>query len=120
LGESFKKARPNWLRTSRGHQMELDGYSQVLKIAFEHQEMQHYKSIKYFDSSKSNLCKIQENDRQKRELCNANGIILIEVPSILEILGIDNVKTFISGELSKNNILVPPEFGNKEIDLNSV
>jgi Probable Zinc-ribbon domain len=120
LGESFKKARPNWLRTSRGHQMELDGYSQVLKIAFEHQGMQHYKSIKHFDSSKSNLFKIQENDRRKRGLCNANGITLIEVPSILEILGIDNVKTFISGELSKNNILVPPEFGNKEIDLNSV
>jgi hypothetical protein len=100
--------------------MELDGYSHILKIAFEHQGSQHYKSIKYFHSSKTKLQTIQSRDQHKRDLCRANGVILIEVPSILEILGIDQVKLFIARELLKNNITLPPDFENQDIDLNKV
>lgn len=120
LGHPFKKARPSWLRTSDGHQMELDGYSQSLKIAFEHQGTQHYNNVKYFHSSKSKLEKIKNNDQRKRDLCRDNGIILIEVPSILEMLGVNNVKSFICEELLKNNISLPPGFHSKEIDLETV
>lgn len=55
FGFSFNKARPEWLRTSDGYQMELDGYSPLLKIAFEHQGLQHYKHIKYFHTSDTSL-----------------------------------------------------------------
>ena len=120
LEHPFKKARPSWLRNSDGHQMELDGYSQTLKIAFEHQGTQHYRSIGFFDSSKTKLKRIQENDQKKRDLCRNNGINLIEVPSILEILGIKNVKSFIREELLKNGIPLPHNFGNKEVRLSSV
>lgn len=120
LGYSFKKARPSWLRTSNGHQMELDGYSQALEIAFEHQGTQHYKSIDFFDSSKTKLKKIQEHDQRKRDLCKNNGVTLIEVPSILETLGIENVKSFIRGELLKNGILLPHNFDTKEVNLSPV
>lgn len=120
LGHSFRKARPSWLRNSNGHQMELDGYSQVLKIAFEHQGTQHYKSIKYFNSCKNQLNTTQENDKQKRSLCKINGIFLIEVPSILEILGVNNIKSFIREELLNNNILLPDEFDNKKVDLKAI
>lgn len=120
LGNSFKKARPNWLRTSDGFQMELDGYSPALNLAFEHQGTQHYKMIKYFDSSKAKLQKIQCNDQQKRDLCRDNGVVLIEVPSILEILGIDNVKSFIHEQLLKNGILPPVSFDAQKVDLKEV
>jgi hypothetical protein len=120
LEHPFKKARPSWLRNSDGYQMELDGYSQTLKIAFEHQGTQHYRSIKFFDFSKTKLKKIQENDQKKRDLCRDNGINLIEVPSILEILGIDNVKSFIREELLKNGIPLAHNFENKEVSLSSV
>jgi hypothetical protein len=120
LEHPFKKARPIWLRNSDGYQMELDGYSQTLKIAFEHQGTQHYRSIKFFDFSKAKLKKIQENDQKKRDLCRNNGITLIEVPSILEILGIENVKSFIREELLKNGIPLPHNFENKEVGLSSV
>lgn len=100
--------------------MELDGYSQTLKIAFEHQGTQHYRSIKFFDSSKNKLRKIQENDQKKRDLCRNNGITLIEVSSILEILGIENVKSFICEKLLKNGIALPHNFEEKEVNLSSV
>ncbi|MBD2311284.1 hypothetical protein H6G20_06385 [Desertifilum sp. FACHB-1129] len=116
----FKKARPNWLRNSEGHQMELDGYSQTLKIAFEHQGTQHYKNIEFFNSSKNKFIKTQNNDQDKRDLCKKNGIVLIEVPSILEILKIENTKSFIRHELLKNGICLPPNFNDKQVDLNAV
>ena len=120
LGHSFKKTRPNWLRNSEGHQMELDGYSEVLKLAFEHQGTQHYKLIKHLNPSTEKLKRIQENDRQKRLLCKRNGVTLIEVPSILETLGIENVKSFIRNNLLKSGISIPHDFDNKEVNLSSI
>lgn len=40
----FPKTKPKWLRNSKGNLMELDGYNEKLKIAFEYQGRQHYKS----------------------------------------------------------------------------
>jgi hypothetical protein len=120
LEQPFKKARPRWLRNSDGHQMELDGYSQTLNIAFEHQGTQHYQNTQFFESEKNKLKKTQKNDQEKRELCRNHGIVLIEVPSILEILGVENAKSFIRDELLKNGIYLPEGFDNKDVSLSSV
>ena len=58
--------------------MELDGFSETLKVAFEFQGVQHYKDFAHIwerDFSWS-----QERDQQKRDLCKANGVHLIEIP----------------------------------------
>lgn len=120
LGHPFKKSRPQWLRTPNGHQMELDGYCPELKLAFEHQGLQHYQQIKHFDPSGTKLLKVQARDQHKRDLCQANGVILIEVPSILDVLSIVEVKSFILDKLLKNGISLPFGIEQKEVDLQAV
>lgn len=120
LGQAFKKSRPHWLRTPDNYQMELDGYCPSLNLAFEHHGLQHYQQIKYFHSSEAAFLNTQNRDQYKRQLCEANGVILIEVPSVLDVLGIENVKFFIQVELLKRNIPLSPEFEQKKVELQAV
>ena len=76
----FPKAKPSWLKNERGNLMELDGYCEQLSIAFEHQGEQHYRAIKHFNRRDETLAQRQEDDQKKRNLCNSNGVDLIEVP----------------------------------------
>jgi hypothetical protein len=83
-GYGFPKIRPKWLTNSRGNRMELDGYCESLKIAFEHQGLQHYNEVPYFNRSLDAFARRIENDRQKMELCKQNNIHLILVPFYIE------------------------------------
>jgi len=78
LGVPFPKARPTWLRNSKGRQMELDGYSEKLGIAFEYQGFQHYQPGFYQNDEQ--FAWQQQRDKEKRALCAAQGVWLIEVP----------------------------------------
>lgn len=78
FGGDFRKARPDWLRNSRGFQMELDGYEDDLKLAFEYQGRQHFED-KGIYSSKHKLKQRIEDDVQKAKLCFEHGITLIEL-----------------------------------------
>lgn len=117
----FDKYRPNWLLTDSGNKMELDGFCKELKIAFEHQGLQHYKEIKHFHSDHPDkFVQIIERDKLKLNLCLKRGITLIQVPSILDVLGIVNIKAFIKQELIKNNLKLPADFDKTEVDLSTV
>ena len=80
LGTNFPQKKPEWL-TFDGKRLELDGYNKDLKIAFEHQGIQHYASNNYFNRirKKGNTF---ESDRIKRKLCEEKGVLLIEIPAI--------------------------------------
>ncbi|MBP1167232.1 hypothetical protein JOE44_004116 [Chryseobacterium sp. PvR013] len=117
----FEKARPSWLKTENDNLMELDGFSEKLKIAFEHQGEQHYKKINFFYSAKPEKFQQTLNrDKLKLELCSKNNVILIQVPSILEKLGVENLKAFIKDECLKNKIIIPENFDQKIVDLKDV
>jgi hypothetical protein len=79
--KKFPSVKPKWLvyPLTKGR-MELDGYCDDLKIAFEYQGEQHYRENKQFFHKKQSYEKQVERDRIKRELCEAHGIILIDVP----------------------------------------
>jgi hypothetical protein len=79
FSESFPKSRPNWLRNARGHLMELDGYCEKLRLAFEYHGVQHYKTTTFFHQ-KSPLEKRIQDDAEKRRLCDKNGVALFEIP----------------------------------------
>lgn len=72
---SFPRQKPKWLKNSRGFQMELDGYNESLKLAFEYQGIQHYKR----DHWGTNLKQRQADDRDKRKLCEEIGVLLLEL-----------------------------------------
>lgn len=75
-GWRFPKARPVWLKGKSTYPMELDGYNEQHRVAFEYQGTQHYVPIfgrKAFEITK-------RNDERKRVLCYSRGILLIRVP----------------------------------------
>ncbi len=78
----FPKARPKFLKTERGGFLELDGFNEELKLAFEYQGIQHEKVVLFFHPrGEKDLLAIQERDKIKREKCIQNGICLLEIPS---------------------------------------
>lgn len=77
-GKSFPKSRPAWLVGSRGYRLELDGFCEELGIAFEHQGVQHFEYVPFFQT-KEKFQRTVELDREKKALCAARGVQLIEV-----------------------------------------
>ena len=63
--------------TLRG--IELDGYNNELKIAFEYNGYQHYKKVSYWQTDKD-LEDLKIRDKLKKELCKQTGINLIVIP----------------------------------------
>jgi hypothetical protein len=78
FGKLFPKSRPKWLR-NKG-QMELDGYCEELKIAFEYNGVQHYAYRKKFSRTAENLEDQQHRDCLKIKLCAEYGVKLVVVP----------------------------------------
>ena len=76
LNTKFYKSKPTWLVNSRGNQMELDGHSKNLKIAFEYQGIQHFK-LTSFINTKQKLKQRIYDDRTKINLCKKKGIKLL-------------------------------------------
>lgn len=56
----------------------FDIYLPLFNIAIEYQGDQHFKEVELF-GGKEGLIRTQENDKKKREKCNANNCTLIEV-----------------------------------------
>lgn len=79
----FNKARPDFLSnpvTGGEYNLELDCYNDELKIAVEYNGVQHYKYTPYFHKSREAFQNQKYRDYMKRELCQKNGVTLIEVP----------------------------------------
>jgi hypothetical protein len=117
FGKKFPKSYPKWLVNKKGNQMELDGYCQSMALAFEHQGEQHYSDRTYFTKIGKSLRMIKEDDRLKRKLCAKQGIVLIQIPEIPNLLSIKEVKAFIKKECEVNGIPLPSNFGTKEINI---
>lgn len=80
LGVEFPKTRPTWLKSGKSRSsLELDGYCERLKLAFEYQGEYHYMEIPTHHRSRS-LKDVQKNDELKLTICQDNGIDLIQVP----------------------------------------
>lgn len=90
----FAKSRPRWLINREGFQMELDGYSKRLGLAFEHQGEQHRRRIAAFQTP-AQFNKRRRDDRRKRVLCKRHNVALIELPQIPDSLPLDKVQNFI-------------------------
>ncbi len=76
--DTLYQYRPEWL----GRQS-LDLYIPSLQTAIEYQGIQHYRPVGFFGGEEA-LSQRRELDRQKRELCEENGVRLIEWPYSLD------------------------------------
>ena len=107
----FLKVRPTWLLNNEGNRLELDGFSDHLKIAFEHNGKQHY-SEKYHRGTK----KLLLDDKIKIEKCKQFGVNLIVVPEIPSLLPFEDSVNFITHELIKKGIEMPLNVKIPKID----
>jgi hypothetical protein len=80
FGVEFIKVRPKWLRNSRGRQMEIDGYSEELRIGFEYQGIQHFSKQFYGASLEQRIL----DDEVKARLCKENGVYLFIIDYRME------------------------------------
>lgn len=77
---SFDKGYPKWLvNPLTKRKLELDGFNDKLKIAFEYQGEQHYVYPNMFHKNKKQFESQRKRDQIKRDLCLQNGVKLIEI-----------------------------------------
>jgi hypothetical protein len=74
-GYKFNKVHPKWLNG-----LELDGYCEILNIAFEYQGRQHVEYVYHFHRNAEDFTKQKERDQKKRQICREREINLIEIP----------------------------------------
>ena len=98
----FPRCRPKWLIGKKGRSLELDGYNNDLKMAFEYNGEQHYKKTIFNDYTflKKSFLELKERDQIKVDLCSKNNVILIIIPYIVSDT-IKNLYKFIEKELIK-------------------
>lgn len=77
--QKFPKRKPKWLLNENGNRLELDGYNEELKIAFEYQGEQHYLDARrHTKIPESKVYKTQKHDQIKRKICKKKDILLLE------------------------------------------
>lgn len=74
LGHKFPLVHPSWLNG-----LELDGYNEDLKLAFEAQGPLHYKYVPRLDSTYEKYLARVKNDEKKAQITKKKGIWLMTV-----------------------------------------
>jgi hypothetical protein len=114
----FPSSFPKWLKTKERNKLELDGYNEDLKLAFEHQGEQHYGKSTQFIKSDAELAKRIEYDLLKKKLCFENGVTLIEIPEINNKIKVNDLKNYIKEACLKSNITLPLDYDAIVVDPN--
>lgn len=95
--------------------LELDGFSKLLNIAFEHQGDQHYLDVYRGKST----APIKEKDRFKVDFCLKNGIKLIIIRDLINFYknNEESIKSALLQEFNRLSIEVPSEFHITAIEI---
>jgi len=101
FNKSFPNVRPNFLKNPQtGRNLELDGYCEELKLAFEYDGRQHYEP--WNKNKPEELIEVQKRDKLKDKLCKENDITLIRIPYWEK----DRLNAFIKEKINEVNIYV--------------
>ncbi len=111
FGKEFIKTRPKWLVNESGKRLELDGFCEVLGLAFEHNGKQHY-STKYHRGT----VKLIENDSIKLHLCQINDVNLIVVPEVPSLIRFENLPSYLIRELTSKGVQIPADASIPQLD----
>jgi hypothetical protein len=123
FGAAFKKTKLKGVRGLGGRPLELDAYSELLKLAVEHNGLQHYQPSRFGNQTETEAAncfrKQQEHDRRRRQFCRANGITLIEVPVLGTLTKTEYLKEFICAECQKAGFKLPEGFDRVHLKLSA-
>jgi hypothetical protein len=113
--KEFKKVRLKEMRGLGGKPLELDLYNEELKLAIEHQGVQHYQEKKYFGVNR--FARQSEHDQRKVAYCRSNGITLIQIQQFGEITSEKEFRLTLRRACEVNKIPIPNDFDSIELDL---
>jgi hypothetical protein len=99
FGVEFEKMRPNWLDG-----LEMDGYNETLKLAFEYNGAQHYKLTPIYHKTEADFEAQKERDKRKNDLCAKANVTLITIPYKIKFV---NIQKFVIDECKTNKIHIP-------------
>lgn len=100
-GKFFHSVRPEFLRSPRTNRcLELDGYNEELRLAFEYNGIQHYEFPNRFHRTIDEFKIQQENDRFKEARCRELGIDLIVIPYTVK-----DLERFIREKLEERRVI---------------
>jgi hypothetical protein len=108
------------MKSDRDRNLELDGFCEELKLAFEHNGRQHYEIIGKFKMTEESLSRQKRNDYLKIKACKDKGITLIIIPELFHYVQIEKLKDFIKEQLEENNYPIPENYDDIKIDINSI
>jgi hypothetical protein len=106
MGCDFSSIRPHFLKNPKtGYNLELDGYNENLKLAFEYNGIQHYKFHKPFHKNEDNFKKRREHDEFKYKRCIEMGITLICIPYTFNCYNPEELEIFIKDQLFQKEFI---------------
>jgi len=107
FGTPFPQSRPEWLvNPATGYGLHLDGYSESLQVAFEHDGPQHFGTA-FLSMTPDQIQRLQQRDALKNTLCHAKGVRLVRVPALNQILPVAQLRSHILDECGKRGVHVP-------------
>lgn len=117
FGTAFPKSRPEWLQAN-GKSYELDGFSNSLKIAFEHHGTYHYEIDRLHAKTADHVKKRQEKDRVKEMLCEQNNVKLIVIPEIFNLTPLSKLGPLVKSQCEAKGIAIPTYVPSEGMDFN--
>jgi hypothetical protein len=106
-----------------GRRLVFDAYNASLKLAVEHNGLQHYQPVRFGSKTENEAVaafrKQQEHDNRRRAYCKAKGITLIEVPELGRKTKVEDLKQFIREEYLKAGFRLPENFDQVNLDLDA-
>ena len=106
FNKHFKKIKPEWLRLSNTRILELDGYCEELKIAFEYQGQQHYRPVNHWGNG-SSFKKIKKRDKIKKVKCIEAGVALIVVRYFDDLSNLTKIIDCVETSIRNAGIKIP-------------
>jgi hypothetical protein len=116
LEDKLPKVRPDWnINPKTKRALELDGYSEKLKIAFEFQGEQHYKPG-IFNKSDESFENIKYRDEVKKQNCINHNVKLIIIDDKFPLSRRKEIFEYILEVLRDNKICFKNDFKQEDID----
>jgi predicted Zn-ribbon and HTH transcriptional regulator len=115
IGHKFEKSRPNWnINPKTNKKLELDGFCEELKIAFEFQGKHHYDFTAFY-TTQEELDYVKYKDEVKKQHCINNGVNLIIIDDKFKLSETNKIVDYVISILEQNNI-----YYNKKYDIKKI
>lgn len=114
FNKKFVKCRPDFLKIGKIN-IELDGFCEELKIAFEYNGKHHYEE---FESR--TLFPKSKYDTEKIQLCQQNNIKLFIIPESINRINLDYIKNVVLQQSKEIGVELPNNFHQLLINDNDI